>query len=51
MNTLHKINYNGTEIYISTLNMLKQDNTFYGRPDRVKLIEEKIKQNLYSATF
>ena len=46
MNTLHKINYKGSEIYISTLEMLKQDNQLFGRMDRVALIEEKIKQKL-----
>lgn len=36
--------YNGEYIYVSTLEMLKQDNECYGRPERVKLIEEQIKQ-------
>ena len=43
MNWLQKIDYKGEEIYISTLEMLKQNNEFYGRPERVKLIEERMK--------
>ena len=43
MNTLKKVVHNGNEIYISSLEMLKQDNENYGRPERVKLIEERMK--------
>lgn len=39
------VNYNGKNIYISTLEMLKMDNEGYGRYNRVKMIEERMKQN------
>ncbi len=42
MSKLGKIIHNGQEIYISSLQMLKQDNDRFGRPDRVAMIEEKI---------
>lgn len=45
MGKLGKINYKGTEVYVSSLEMLRQDNINYNRLDRVKAIEEKIKQN------
>lgn len=44
MSTLGKVNFNGKEIYISSLEMLKEDNINFNRPDRVKAIEEKIKE-------
>jgi hypothetical protein len=39
---LGKVDYNGGNIYISSLDMLKRDNQNMNRPERVKLIEEKI---------
>jgi len=45
MSKLGKIDYNGTEVYVSSLEMLRQDNINYNRFDRVKAIEEKIKQS------
>lgn len=44
MSKLGKINYNGTEVYVSGLEMLRQDNINYHRMDRVKAIEDKIRQ-------
>ena len=38
-----KIRHNGAEVYVSTLESLKNDNENYNRPQRVKLIEEKMK--------
>lgn len=43
---LGKISYNGTEVHLSNLEMLMQDNINYNRLDRVKAIEEKIRQVL-----
>ena len=43
-NTLETIEYDGEKINIATLEMLRQDNEFYGRPERVRQIDEKIKQ-------
>lgn len=45
MSQLDKVSYHGQEVYVSTLEMLKQDNQCYGRPERAALIEEQIKQN------
>jgi len=43
----HKIiNYHGENIYLSSLEMLKQDNEYLGRSERVKLIAERIKENI-----
>ncbi len=44
MSKLGKINYNGTEVYVSGLEMLRQDKINYHRMDRVKAIEDKIRQ-------
>lgn len=44
MSTLDKLSFKGTEVYVSTLEMLKQDNIHYNRFDRAKAIEDKIKQ-------
>nr|ALL53559.1 hypothetical protein [uncultured firmicutes bacterium contig_31] len=44
MGKLEKINHKGTEVYISTLEMLRQDNINFNRPERVKAIEEKMRQ-------
>ena len=41
MGRLGKVSYNGENIYISSLEMLKQDNITLKRFDRVKLIEEQ----------
>lgn len=43
MSILGKKVYKGTEVYLSTLEMLKQDNIDLNRLDRVRLIEEKMK--------
>lgn len=40
-----KIAYKGTHVYVSSLEMLSQDNMNYNRSERVKAIEEKIRQN------
>jgi len=32
-------------VYVSSLEMLRQDNINYNRPEQVKAIEEKMKQN------
>lgn len=45
MSKLEQIPYKGTEVYVSSLEMLKRDNMDYNRLDRVKAIEEKIRQN------
>ncbi len=45
MRKLGRVDYKGTEVYVSSLEMLRQDNINYNRLDRVKAIEEKIKQN------
>lgn len=37
--------YHGKKIYIESLEDLKRDSENYGRPERVKLIEEKIERN------
>lgn len=39
MNQLKKISYRGEPLFLSTLEMLKQDNLAYGRLDRVQLID------------
>ena len=44
MSRLGKTVYKGEEVYISSLEMLKQDNENYGRPERVKLIENRMEQ-------
>lgn len=44
MSQLGKVVHNGNEIYMSSLEMLKQDNLNYNRPERVKLIDGKIKE-------
>lgn len=45
MSNLGKAVHNGKPIYIESLEKLKRDNENYGRPDRVKMIEEKMKIN------
>ena len=40
-----KVSFNGNEIYIVGLDQLKYDNQYFGRPERVALIEERMKQN------
>ena len=40
---LDKVVRNGKQIYIESLEDLRIDNENYGRPERVKMIEEKIK--------
>jgi len=46
MNQLDTVVYNGHKVFVISLDMLKQNNECYGRPERVKLIEEKMKQKL-----
>jgi len=46
MSKLGKIHYKGTEVYVSSLEMLRQDNINYNRPDRVKAIEGKIGETM-----
>ena len=43
MSKLGKVVHNGKQIYIESLEDLRIDNENYGRPERVKMIEEKIK--------
>ena len=45
MKRLGKVIYNGMEVHVSSLEMLRHDNMNYNRPERVKLIEEKIREN------
>lgn len=40
----YKLPYKGENIYISTLEMLKEDNKYFGRPKRVALINKQIAQ-------
>ena len=40
--TLDKVDFHGETVYVSTLGMLRKNNEFFGRPDRVKLIEDKM---------
>ncbi|HEY8443774.1 MAG TPA: hypothetical protein VIL24_03140 [Clostridia bacterium] len=47
MSKLAKVNYKGSQVYVSDLEMLKQDNICLNRLDRVKAIEKKIK-DLYA---
>ena len=44
MSKLEKIVYNGENICVSSLEMLKQDNEYFGRPERVALIEKRMKE-------
>lgn len=44
MSSLHKLRYKGTDIYLSTLKMLKIDNENFGRPDRAALIGAKMEK-------
>lgn len=44
LQSLKKCGFGGEEIYISTLEMLREDNIGYNRPERVKLIEEKMQE-------
>lgn len=39
-----RLAYGGESVYVSTLEMLKRDNECYCRPERVKLIEERMKR-------
>lgn len=47
MNKLDKVVRNGEEIYISSLEMLQQDNLHFNRPERVKMIGERMKENIH----
>lgn len=47
MNNLGKVVHNGEEIHVSSLEMLKQDNEYFNRPERVKLIEDRMGINTY----
>ena len=46
MSKLGNIVHNGKNIYVSSLDMLKQDNEYYDRPERVKLIQERMTRNI-----
>lgn len=46
MSKLGRIPYKESDVYVSSLEMLGQDNINYNRLDRVKAIEEKIRQVL-----
>ena len=39
-----KLGFHGETVAVSTLDMLRQDNENYGRPERVDLIDETIRQ-------
>lgn len=40
----YKLPHKGENIYISTLEMLKEDNEYFGRPERMALINKQIAQ-------
>jgi len=42
MNKLGKVTHNGNEIFISSLEMLRDDNKFYDRPERVAMIQSAL---------
>ena len=42
MTKLDRIDRKGTSIYVSNLEMLKQDNEYFNRPERVRLIEAQM---------
>lgn len=42
---LGKVVHNGKEVYVSSLEMLKQDNENFGRLERVQEIEDRIRKN------
>ncbi|MDD4797691.1 MAG: helix-turn-helix domain-containing protein [Eubacteriales bacterium] len=44
MGRLAKVAHRGGEVYVSSLEMLRQDNCNLNRPERVRLIQEKIAQ-------
>lgn len=46
MGGLGKAVHNGRNVFISNLETLKWNNECYGRPERVALIEERMKQNI-----
>ena len=46
MSKHERIIYNGENIYVSSLEMLRQDNEYFGRLERVELIEERMKKNV-----
>lgn len=45
-NALARISYHGETLQISTLEMLRRDNEAYGRPERVRMIEEQMRRLL-----
>lgn len=45
LSKLEKIVYKGEEVYISSLEMLKQDNEHFHRPDRVQKIVERMERS------
>jgi len=45
MSKLGKVVHNGEDVYVSSLDMLKQDNENYNRPERVALISERMKRS------
>jgi len=46
MSGLEQIDYNSEKFFISSLEMLRQDNEYYGRPERVRLIEERMSKDI-----
>ena len=47
MNKLGKVVYQGETVYVSSLEMLRQDNERFNRPERVRQIEEFSRRTLY----
>ena len=45
MSKLGKVVHNGKEIYVSSLEILKDNNDFFGRPERAKMIEKRMESN------
>ena len=45
MSKLGKVIHNDEDIYVSSMDMLKQDNEYFNRPERVKLIEDRMKRS------
>lgn len=44
MSGLAVLSHNGERVYVSSLEMLRQDNENYGRPERVALIEKQMEE-------
>lgn len=51
MGQLDKVSYHGQRVSLSTLEMLKQDNQRYGRPERTALIEKRTNRTKKPKSF